>query len=722
MESRFSADFNKVRVHTDSTAVQMNQQLGAQAFTHGSDIFYGEGKAPGKNKLTAHELTHVVQQGGKVQNLVQRETKKGDSSESTEKPPQIVANNNETVNDGEYISIYVVKAGRVPDTITFVSLKTGRIYKNKLYPSNDRFLVTKDSLSIVQRANGKIEEYQVNDYIICSIGDKLIQRAKNPEQGKSKNVLEIILGALMGEFNPNPSLAEIALDLGLNFIPGVDQVADTRDLAAHLYYMLFQGELSKLERWIGLGFTLIGFVPIIGSTLKSLNKVLTKGAKEALQSADEILAVINKLLPGIKIQELQKLITNNWNKGLLAGKKRWKDFLSWLKNKITDNVPENIISKIPGFEDIAEQKRKILSQLDQVLSLSDSLLDEAFAKIKSIIDEVFEELGKRIDPNGQLVTAGGPPLGNQLDEVRPGSKPMQITGSPGGTPTPNPALASKLSSELGVDVQYINQALQVIQPEDLRKLHSGLSQETFGILLKRSPSVIEKFSQAWKLVGNDTVGRQALINLLPPSKVLIPTNNLEQALTEILTFLQKYLGRASGDFPARFGRKFRPKTDPVDAANEIAFAQDFLEGKTARGNNLEVEGLVPRIENGKEVQNEKVPEFRVTTPSGDSFIAEVKTIQKPLSKNGIDRNLQTAIRQIKQLQGKRGYIRIDASQAPPTAISRNDIVNAVIDRLQDNDQRGIDFIEYVEVLYNDNLGNPQKLLFTVQKGQVVVSP
>jgi len=66
MEPRFGADFSGVRVHTDGEAVQMNQELGAQAFAHGSDIYYGEGKSPAKDDLTAHELTHVVQQTGAV--------------------------------------------------------------------------------------------------------------------------------------------------------------------------------------------------------------------------------------------------------------------------------------------------------------------------------------------------------------------------------------------------------------------------------------------------------------------------------------------------------------------------------------------------------------------------------------------------------------------------------------------------------------------------------
>ncbi|BAY81537.1 hypothetical protein NIES267_10140 [Calothrix parasitica NIES-267] len=68
MEPRFGADFGNVRVHNDSSTVQMNKELGAQAFAHGNDIYYGAGKSPGNNELTAHELTHTIQQtGGKLQ-------------------------------------------------------------------------------------------------------------------------------------------------------------------------------------------------------------------------------------------------------------------------------------------------------------------------------------------------------------------------------------------------------------------------------------------------------------------------------------------------------------------------------------------------------------------------------------------------------------------------------------------------------------------------------
>ena len=64
MEPRFGVDFSQVRVHTGSDALQMNQAVGAQAFTHGSDIYFGAGSNPTNLALTAHELTHVVQQTG----------------------------------------------------------------------------------------------------------------------------------------------------------------------------------------------------------------------------------------------------------------------------------------------------------------------------------------------------------------------------------------------------------------------------------------------------------------------------------------------------------------------------------------------------------------------------------------------------------------------------------------------------------------------------------
>ena len=69
MESFFNADLGDVRVHADAQAARAAASQGAEAFTIGRDIYFGEGKfdpasAQGK-ALLGHELTHVLQQRGR---------------------------------------------------------------------------------------------------------------------------------------------------------------------------------------------------------------------------------------------------------------------------------------------------------------------------------------------------------------------------------------------------------------------------------------------------------------------------------------------------------------------------------------------------------------------------------------------------------------------------------------------------------------------------------
>jgi hypothetical protein len=77
-EPRFGRDFSNVRVHTDSVAAKSAQSINALAYTAGSNIIFNSGQFSPENqqgkKLMAHELTHVVQQGGATTagNSVQR--------------------------------------------------------------------------------------------------------------------------------------------------------------------------------------------------------------------------------------------------------------------------------------------------------------------------------------------------------------------------------------------------------------------------------------------------------------------------------------------------------------------------------------------------------------------------------------------------------------------------------------------------------------------------
>jgi hypothetical protein len=67
-EERFGSDFSGVRVHTGLEAAESARAIDAQAYTARDHIVFGDlGLSPGSERarlLLAHELTHVVQQGG----------------------------------------------------------------------------------------------------------------------------------------------------------------------------------------------------------------------------------------------------------------------------------------------------------------------------------------------------------------------------------------------------------------------------------------------------------------------------------------------------------------------------------------------------------------------------------------------------------------------------------------------------------------------------------
>ena len=287
-----------------------------------------------------------------------------------------------------------------------------------------------------------------------------------------------------------------------------------------------------------------------------------------------------------------------------------------------------------------------------------------------------------------------------------------------------------LSAEnLGLSQDRFEALKNVVSDNQIRRLHSNIGSESLSSLAKREPKAIQSYAHALELSESDPVAREALARLLPPSKVVIPGAKFEECIKEVEGFLQKYHGRVSGDFPERFGRKFIPKGDKPQAEGELRLAENFLDGKTIEGKNLKVEGLVARKDvNGKVIDGEQLPEYRIVKPNGSSFIAEVKTIESSLGKTNLQGNLKKAISQIKEEAGrtgeKGGYIRIDAS-ASSSNLTNEEIGRMVKGQLLTADNvtgaKGSDFVGTVEILYKDASGSSKKLLTTIQDGQVTIS-
>ncbi|WP_424098070.1 DUF4157 domain-containing protein [Moorena producens] len=206
MEPRFGADFSGVRVHTDSSAVQMNKELGAQAFTHGRDIFYGAGKSPGKNSLTAHELTHTIQQQPRpvaqkpLLNRTPEETPEptSDAAETTTEPgiptePTSLAK--ATFNPSETVATYIsaqrrrratvpVQLGNLARGTLQVRQKPDGTYdtinpQRQAIPFTHPFLAPLQSVGIQPVLALRIRNNTISGYATIANGDSFIA---NPRQ------------------------------------------------------------------------------------------------------------------------------------------------------------------------------------------------------------------------------------------------------------------------------------------------------------------------------------------------------------------------------------------------------------------------------------------------------------------------------------------------------------------------------------------------------------
>jgi hypothetical protein len=90
-ESRLGHDFSHVRIHSDEAAERSARDMNAIAYTNGRNIVFGAGRFTPEThegqRLIAHELTHVVQQGGEA-NAIQRKPDNDDDDEPVQVGPK----------------------------------------------------------------------------------------------------------------------------------------------------------------------------------------------------------------------------------------------------------------------------------------------------------------------------------------------------------------------------------------------------------------------------------------------------------------------------------------------------------------------------------------------------------------------------------------------------------------------------------------------------------
>src|SRR5262245_12926714 len=123
IESHLGADLGRVRVHTDGNAASAADAMGARAFTHGSDVFLGSGERPSDLGLMAHELTHVVQQGGAAPRAQAKLTVGGENTAEER--------------EADAVAAQVTSSAAPPDRDALMSSLTGGLVQRQPGPGAD---------------------------------------------------------------------------------------------------------------------------------------------------------------------------------------------------------------------------------------------------------------------------------------------------------------------------------------------------------------------------------------------------------------------------------------------------------------------------------------------------------------------------------------------------------------------------------------------------------
>ncbi|MDP9351967.1 MAG: DUF4157 domain-containing protein [Chloroflexota bacterium] len=330
MEPRFGFDFRSVRVHTDERAAASARSLHVAAYTIGQDLVFGaERYQPTTNeglRLLAHELTHVVQQ-----------------SRGTG-PPLDASAYTRAETEAEGVSHRLVPRLAGPAVGTSVPIS-----------------------------------------VSAPVG--LLQAQGEGGQTWYEAAGEWTLVAIGGEFMDEPTFGQIGSDFVLSVIPGVDQVADARDLSAHVYRLGFRGEYNQWMRWVGLVFTLIGLIPEVGSVIKSLSRAALRGVGLLLQHIGDIIRIARRIIP-VDVSDagrLQRYVVDNWTRFAAFGTGVWRRLLA---------SGADLAARI--FRHVGSLRQAAASRIAALRRASGEFLGRAFEHVRGLVVDTLERVKQRL--------------------------------------------------------------------------------------------------------------------------------------------------------------------------------------------------------------------------------------------------------------------------------------------------------------------------------------
>lgn len=246
-----------------------------------------------------------------------------------------------------------------------------------------------------------------------------INLANNINNWIDENIEDIqyIFGFISGDFNKDPTVAQVIVGGLISMIPVADQICDVRDLLASVI-ILSDEEQRTNENWMGLALVGIGVIPFFGSVFKTIAKLITS---KVIKTKDELFKAI---------EQLETYCRN------LGYKPFWGDNPErWLKTKPWAEIGENAkqvlneyLNKLQSLlEGYGSRSSVKMTGFDGLADYYARALRDIMSQVGRYIDDLcrqVEDACREIMSQPKLSVAGG--HGNGAD-IHIGGNPNEPT-------------------------------------------------------------------------------------------------------------------------------------------------------------------------------------------------------------------------------------------------------------------------------------------------------
>lgn len=246
-----------------------------------------------------------------------------------------------------------------------------------------------------------------------------INLANNINQLIDENIEDIqyIFGFINGDFNKDPTVAQVIVGGLISMIPVADQICDIRDLLASVI-ILSDAEQRTAENWTEFALVGVGVIPFFGSIFKTIAKLITskviKTKSELFKAIEQLESYCRKLgyKPFWGDNPERWLKTKPWAEIGTNAKQVLNQYLAKLQSLLEMYGSRNT-AKMTGFDALAD---KYAASIKSIMAQVGRYIDDLCRQVENACHEIMEQ--------PKLSVAGG--HGDAMD-IHIGGNPNQPT-------------------------------------------------------------------------------------------------------------------------------------------------------------------------------------------------------------------------------------------------------------------------------------------------------